>query len=113
MLGLASRQFKATVSGAGVTKGGNTRERAAEKEKEKVPAKDGPSSPKREAEEEERKTTDGCGAGLVSDLLLQSSSARPSRPYHARRSNSANGRYIGRSGICQRYPAHLHESRTW
>ena len=92
VLGLASRQFKATLRGAGATEGGNTRERAAEKEKEREPAKDGPSSPKREAEEGGRKTMHGRGAGLLqirslmSDLFPQSSSARPSRPHHARRS---------------------------
>jgi len=51
VLGLASRQFKTTLRGAGATEGGNMRERASEKEKEGEPAKDGPSSPKREAEE--------------------------------------------------------------
>ena len=35
MLGLASRQFEVALSGAVVTKGGDRRERAAEKEKEK------------------------------------------------------------------------------
>jgi len=95
VLGLASRQFEAALSGAGVTKGGNRRERAAEKEKqkEKEPAKDGPSSPKREGGGR-RKDDDDDGNGarllqlrnLVSYLLLQSSIARPSRPRHARRS---------------------------
>jgi len=64
------------------------REPAAEKEKEREPAKDGHLSPNYEAEEGGRMTTHGRGAGLlqlrslVSDLLLQSSSARPSRPHH-------------------------------
>ena len=51
VLGLASRQFEAAVSGVGVTKGGNKRQRAAEeaKEKEREPANDGPRSWKREA----------------------------------------------------------------
>jgi len=26
---------------------------------------------------------------------------------------STNGRYIARSGVCQRYPAYIHESLTW
>jgi len=46
VLGLASRQFEAALSGAGVTKGGGRRERGAERErdKDKGPAKDGPPS---------------------------------------------------------------------
>ena len=45
-----SRQFEAAFNSAGVTKGGDWTECTAEKEeeKEKEPAKDGPSSPKRE-----------------------------------------------------------------
>ena len=55
VLGLAPRQFKAALSGAGVAKGGNGRERTAKKEKEKEeekegePSKDGPLSSNREA----------------------------------------------------------------
>ena len=58
MFGLASRQFDVVLGGAGVTKGGNRRDRTAEKVKMKMkegekenfkePAKDGPLSPKRQ-----------------------------------------------------------------
>jgi len=81
VLGLALGQFEAALSSAGVTKGGNRQEHAAEKEKEeKEPAKDGASSSKRECGG--RRTTHGREAGLLqlrslaSYLLLQSSSAR-------------------------------------
>ena len=73
---------------------GNRQERAAEKKKQKErdPAKDGPSSPKREGEGRRRKDDDGNAPGLLqlhslaSYLLLQSLSARPGRPHHASRS---------------------------
>ena len=68
------------------------KEKEKEREKEKEPAKDGTSSSKR-AGLAGRRRTHGRGAGLlqlrsmVSYLFLQSSSVRPSRPQHARRSN--------------------------
>ena len=45
MLGLASRQLEAALSGAGIMKSGRRRECSTEKERE--PAKDKPSNPKR------------------------------------------------------------------
>ena len=68
------------------------KEKGKEREKEKEPAKNGTSSSKR-AGVGGRRRTHGRGAGLLqlrslaSYLFLQSSSARPSRPHHARRSN--------------------------
>jgi len=61
VLGLVSRQVEEALGGAGVTKDGSRLERAAAKEKEKrngkekewEPAKDGPSSSKREGRREE------------------------------------------------------------
>jgi len=67
VLGLASRQFEAGLSGPGVTKGGTRRrDRAAEQEEEKEwePAKDGLSRSKRETEGR-RKTMHWRGAGLL------------------------------------------------
>ena len=67
VLGLVSRQFEEALVGAGVSKDGSRLEHAAErgrgkgKEKEWEPAKDGPSSSKREG----KTTTQGHGVGLL------------------------------------------------
>ena len=63
VLVLASRQFEAAVSGVGVTKGGNKRQRAAEEEREL--ANDGPRSWKREAGGVGRVTTHWHEASLL------------------------------------------------
>jgi len=66
VLGRASRQFEAALSGGGVTKGGNRWECAAEKEneEEREPASNSTSSSKREGGG--RRTTHGRRAGLCS-----------------------------------------------
>ncbi|KAI0252763.1 Smg-4/UPF3 family-domain-containing protein [Lactifluus subvellereus] len=61
VLGIASRQFEAALSGAGVSKGGGRRERGAEKgkeEKEKEPARDGPPRERREGGGRRKKRED-------------------------------------------------------
>ncbi|KAH9990204.1 Smg-4/UPF3 family-domain-containing protein [Russula compacta] len=68
VLGIASRQFEAALSSAGVSKGGNSRrergvEKEKEREKEKQPAQDGPSSSREKREGGGRKKKeDGAGA---------------------------------------------------
>ncbi|KAI9464082.1 Smg-4/UPF3 family-domain-containing protein [Lactarius psammicola] len=59
VLGLASRQFEAALSGAGVSKGGSRRDRGTEKEKE--PAKDGPSREKKDGGSRKKKEDDAPG----------------------------------------------------
>ena len=94
-LGVASRQFDAALSSAGVMKSRNWGKRVAKKENErgKEPAKDGPSNSKREGWGRRRwGTTRGHAAGLLqlrsltSYLLLRFPSASPSHSSHARRS---------------------------
>ena len=66
-MGVASSQFDAALSSAGVMKGSNWL-RVAKKEKERgrEPAKDGPSNSKREGWGRRRgRTTQGHGAGLL------------------------------------------------
>jgi hypothetical protein len=71
VLGLASRQFEAALSGAGTTKGGNMRKHTAgkgrekEKEKERESAKDGHSGPKREGEGRKKEDDGGSETGLL------------------------------------------------
>jgi len=112
VLGLASRQFEAALSGAEVTKGDNKQERAAEKEKQKErePAKDGSSSPKREAglggrrKEDDDEMRRACCSSAAWRLIC--SYNPPSRgqvgPATRVAASSANGRYVGRSVIYRR-----------
>lgn len=72
VLGIASRHFEAALSGAGVSKGGNRRERGAEKdeekEKEKELVKDAPPREKREGGGRRKKDDDAhqaSGGGAV------------------------------------------------
>jgi regulator of nonsense transcripts 3 len=115
VLGLASRQFEAVLSGAGVTKGGSRREHAGEKEKEKErererePTMDGgPSSLERRgravaaaAAAGGRKTTTGVRGAAAAPVRLRSpafcprppsSSAKPSRVRCAHRNNEPRRR---------------------
>ena len=70
MLGLESRQFEVTLSGAGVMKDGNKRERAAEKENEKKGqfAKNSVSGSKREGGSRKKDSTRAggwpCGSAI-------------------------------------------------
>ena len=100
--GSRARQFKATLSSAGITKGGNCGEHAAEKEKEKgmQPAKDSPSG----FEEGGRRTGTGwscCSSALTPYLLLRSPSARSSSVSPARHSKLRQHRHIVRPGVCR------------
>jgi hypothetical protein len=107
VLGLASRQFEAALSGAGTTKGGSMRERAAEKEREKEKekeresTKDGHSSPKREGEGKRKEDDGGSETGLLQPRglasyhmgTLASADANPPTSTsrgHGRRGNSGN-----------------------
>jgi hypothetical protein len=108
VLGLASRQFKAVLSGAGTTKGSNMRKRAAgkgrekEKEKERESAKDDHSSPKREGEGKRKEDDGGSETGLLqlrglaSYLLMGTLASADANPPtstsrgHGRRGNSEN-----------------------
>jgi hypothetical protein len=104
VVGLASRQFGAALSGAGTTKGSNMWERAAGKgrEKERESAKDGHSSPKREGEGKRKEDDGGSETGLLqlrglaSYLLMGTLASADANPPtstsrgHGRRGNSGH-----------------------
>lgn len=103
VLGLASRQFEVALSGAGVSKGSNRRDRGAEKEKD--PVKDGP--PRERKESRKRKEGDTTGRtpaltpqpGVLSVPTILQREAKlppPPRPSQQAPSDTGTVTHVGR-----------------